>query len=39
MNLNDVSMLVIAIANLIIRLWEMRKDRRSKSDGPNQSDP
>ena len=36
MNLNDVAMLVIAIANLILRVWEMRKDRRRNTDGPNQ---
>ena len=27
----------VAIANLIIRLWEMRKGRRDKNDDPNQS--
>jgi hypothetical protein len=26
MELNDVAMLVIAIANLILRVWEMRRD-------------
>ena len=36
MELNDVAMLVVAIANLIIRLWEMRKARRRNTDGPNQ---
>ena len=36
MDLNDVAMLVIAIANLILRLWEMRKDRRRNSDEPDQ---
>ena len=38
MNLNDVAMLVIAIANLILRVWEMRKARRRNTDGPDQSD-
>ena len=38
MNLNDVAMLVIAIANLILRVWEMRKARRRTTDGPDQSD-
>lgn len=37
MELNDVAMLVAAIANLILRVWEMRKDRRRDSDGPNQT--
>lgn len=37
MELNDVAMLVIAIANLILRLWEMRKGRRRDSDGPDQT--
>ena len=36
MELNDVAMLVIAIANLILRVWEMRKARRKNTDGPNQ---
>ena len=36
MELNDVAMLVIAIANLIRRVWEMRKARRKNTDGPNQ---
>ena len=35
MELNDVAMLVIAIANLILRVWEMRKGRRGDDD-PNQ---
>jgi|GEM_PF-1812611 hypothetical protein len=39
MERNDVAMLVIAIANLIIRLWEMRKDRRRNTDGPDQIEP
>ena len=38
MNLNDVAMLVIAIANLILRVWEMRKARRRDTDGLDQSD-
>ena len=38
MNLNDVAVLAIAIANLILRVWEMRKDRRRKTDGPNQTE-
>jgi hypothetical protein len=37
MELNDVAMLAIAIANLIVRLWEMRKGRRRNTDGPNQT--
>ena len=36
MKLNDVVTLVVAIANLILRVWEMRKARRNKSDGPDQ---
>ena len=36
MKLNDVAMFVIAIANLILRVWEMRKARRKNTDGPNQ---
>ena len=36
MNLNDSAMLIIAFANLIIRLWEMRKARRRNTDGPDQ---
>ena len=39
MSLNDVAMLVIAIANLIPRVWEMRKARRRNTDGPDQIDP
>ena len=39
MSLNDVAMLVIAIANLILRVWEMRKARRRNTDGPDQIDP
>ena len=36
MNLNDVAMLVIAIANLILRVWEMRRKRRAKPDETDQ---
>ena len=36
MELNDVAVLAIAIANLIIRLWEMRKARRRNTVGPDQ---
>lgn len=36
MKLNDVAMLVIAIANLGIGFWEMRKARRRNTDGPDQ---
>ena len=36
MELNDVAMIAIAIANLILRVWEMRKARRRNTDGPNQ---
>ena len=39
MSLNDVAMLVIATANLILRVWEMRKARRRNTDGPDQIDP
>ena len=39
MSLNDAAMLVIAIANLILRVWEMRKARRRNTDGPDQIDP
>ncbi len=38
MNLNDVAILAIAIANLILRVWEMRKARRRNTDEPNQTD-
>jgi hypothetical protein len=38
MNLNDVAILVIAIADLILRVWEMRKGRRRNSDDPDQPD-
>jgi len=36
MSLHDVAALVVAIANLILRVWEMRKDRRRNSDEPDQ---
>jgi len=36
MSLHDVAALVVAIANLILRVWEMRRDRRRKSDEPDQ---
>ena len=39
MELNDVAMLVIAIANLILRVWEMRKARRRPTDEPDQINP
>lgn len=39
MELNDVAMLVIAIANLILRVWEMRKARRKNTDEPDQINP
>ena len=35
MNLNDVAMLIIAIADLILRVWEVRKNRRG---GPDETD-
>jgi hypothetical protein len=38
MNLNDVAILAIAIANLILRVWGMRKARRRNTDEPNQTD-
>jgi len=38
MTLNDVATLVVAIANLLLKVWEMRKARRRKSDGPDQLD-
>ena len=38
MNLNDVAVLVIAIANLILREWEMRKERRRNTGEPDQRD-
>lgn len=36
MSLHVVAALVVAIANLILRVWEMRKDRRRNSDDPDQ---
>jgi hypothetical protein len=35
MSLNDIAILIIAIADLILRVWEMRKGRRGNDD-PNQ---
>ena len=35
MSLNDVAILIIAIADLILPVWEMRKGRRGNDD-PNQ---
>ncbi len=37
MSLNDVAMLLVAIANLMLRVWEMRKGRRRNPDDPDQS--
>lgn len=37
MSLSDVVTLLVAIANLILRVWEMRKGRRRDSDDPDQS--
>jgi len=37
MSLNDIALLCVAIADLIIRLWEVRKGRRDEIDDPNQS--
>jgi len=36
MSLHDVAALVVAIANLRLRVWEMRKVRRRNSDEPDQ---
>jgi len=36
MNLNDVVTLGVAIANLMLRVWEVRKGRRNESGGPDQ---
>ena len=36
MNLSDVAMLIIAIADLILRVWEVRKGRRNESGGSDQ---
>jgi hypothetical protein len=38
MNLNDVATLCVAIANLILRVWEMRRKRRDESDETDQLD-
>ena len=38
MNLNDVVTLCVAIATLILRVWEMRRDRRGGSDETDQLD-
>lgn len=38
MNLNDVVTLCVAIANLILRVWEMRRKRREGSDETDQLD-
>ena len=37
MSLNDIALLCLAIADLIIQLWEVRKGRRDENDDPNQS--
>ena len=39
MEQNDIAMLVIAIANLLLKVWEMRKTRRRNTDGPDQIEP
>jgi hypothetical protein len=36
MNLNDVVTLGVAIANLILRVWEVRRNRRGRSDETDQ---
>ena len=36
MNLNDVVTLGVAIANLILRVWEVRRNRRGRSDDTDQ---
>ena len=36
MNFRDWATLAVALANLILRVWEMRKDRRRNSDEPDQ---
>jgi hypothetical protein len=36
MNYNDWAMQVIALANLILRVWEMRKPRRSNDEADPQ---
>jgi hypothetical protein len=37
MNLNDLAMIAIAMANLVLRYLEMRKARHRKDDEPDQS--
>jgi hypothetical protein len=36
MNLNDVVTLCVAIANLILRVWEMRRTRRKNDEADPQ---
>jgi hypothetical protein len=36
MNLNDVVTLGVAIANLMLRVWEVRKNRRNRPDETDQ---
>ena len=36
MNLNDVVTLCVAIATLILRVWEMRRNRRTRPDETDQ---
>ena len=38
MNLNDVVALCVAIANLILRVWEMRRKHRGGPDETDQLD-
>jgi len=38
MTLNDVVTLCVAIATLILRVWEMRRNRRGESDETDQLD-
>jgi len=38
MSLNDVAIAIVAIADLMLQVWEMRKGRRRNSDDPDQSD-
>jgi hypothetical protein len=38
MNLNDVVTFCVAIATLILRVWEMRRNRRDQSDETDQLD-
>lgn len=37
MELDDVAMLVVATANLLLRVREMRKGRRRNTEGPDQT--